>query len=102
MPDNEIVVELEKPEEPKTPVPNNNLVWVDPDEFNLLLDKAVDLIDNYGKHEGPCAPKDIDDPDSACVIHVDEMSRRHNALANAIKTFRPNYQKASPFGASSE
>jgi hypothetical protein len=73
---------------------NNVEIKVNLDEFNKLLDSIIDLIENYGKHE---------DPNSICVIHLDEMRRRQQIVIDAVKTFRPSYiQKTSFSGVSSE
>jgi hypothetical protein len=72
----------------------NRLVWVDPDELTKLLNAFEDLLANYGRHDGPCAPADIDNPDDYCVIHRESFSKREVAAVEMLKAFRPEFQGA--------
>ena len=74
----------------------NTLVWVDPDEFNTLLDAVEDLLKNWGLHDGVCAPEDIDNPDSWCVLHKENFNRRSSTAKEALKAFRPDFTPCNP------
>lgn len=71
--------------------PKNNLIWVDPDDFDNLLTAVAELL-KFGQHEGPCDGS----PEQHCFKHIDATTARIEKAETALKTFMPEYGTCIP------